>query len=93
MENYRGKTDSEGSTSEGEERWEDKQNKMKNKNKLRGRQIYIEHDLTLEKCLVEKTIRDRTRDKGNKGKLMKASYYKIRIDYVGWVCKEKPGKL
>ncbi|XP_017879159.1 trichohyalin-like, partial [Ceratina calcarata] len=54
------------------ENWEAKQEVMKKKGKLRGKRIYIDHDMTQEERRVQKLLREKAREEINEGREAKA---------------------
>jgi len=52
---------------------------MRNKNKLRGKEIYIEDDLTNKKREVQYIIRQKAKEERKKRKRVKVGYNKICI--------------
>ena len=53
---------------------------MKNKNKLKGTQTYIDDDLTKEELEIQKQIREIARKEKQKGSQVRIGYKKICID-------------
>ena len=60
--------------------WENKQNIMKNKNKLINSDIYVDNDLTKNEVEIQKTIRDIAKVEKEKGNQVKVSYQKMKIN-------------
>lgn len=60
--------------------WSSKQDVMKKKSALRGTDLFIQNDLTLEEQRVEAEIRKIARSERTKGKQVKIGYQKIEID-------------
>lgn len=60
--------------------WEQKEQIMKNKGKLKGSKIYIESDLTEHEQIIQKKIRDIAKSEKERGRQVKVGYQKIRID-------------
>lgn len=60
--------------------YQKKQEIMKNKSKLRGRDIFIENDLTLEERKIAAKLRQIAREEREKGKQVRIGYKKIHVD-------------
>lgn len=60
--------------------WDEKQAIMKNKFRLKGTKVYVEHDLTLEERRIEAEIRRIAREERKKGKQVKIGYKKVIIN-------------
>lgn len=60
--------------------WEDKQEIMKNKSKLRNTKIYIENDRTIEERNTEWELRKIAREERDKGKSVRVGYNKLIIE-------------
>lgn len=71
------------------EYWKEKQEVMKNKNKLRGTQIYIDNDLTMKERDIQSKIYDRANKEKAKGKRVKIGYQKLLIEGVQYVWNNK----
>lgn len=56
-------------------RWEDKEEVIKNKHKLKGTQIYLDHDLTKTENEIQKKLREIA--KNERGKAVNVGYKKI----------------
>lgn len=73
--------------------WEEKGKLMKNKNKLRGTQNYIQHDLTQTEAKLQKELRDMAKTEKGKGNTTKVGYQKICINDIWWKWNAKTDKL
>lgn len=62
------------------ENFHEKQEIMKNKNKLKETDIYIENDLTLDERKIAANIRQIAKEQRRKGKQVKIGYKKMYID-------------
>lgn len=62
--------------------WEDKIKIMRNKNRLRQTEIYIENDMTAEEREVQAKIRKLAKEERDKGKKTIVKYRKVIIDGV-----------
>lgn len=60
--------------------WTQKQEIMKNKNKLGATKIFIEHELTRSERGIQNNIKDRAREEKQKGNVVKIGYKKIKIE-------------
>lgn len=60
--------------------WQDKQEVLKNKNKLKGENIFIDNDLTAKERQIQKEIRDLGKIEAAKGNRVKIGYKKIFIN-------------
>lgn len=60
--------------------WESKQKIMREKYKLKGKDVFIEHDLTKEEREVQRQIREVARNSKKRGGITKIGYRKLRID-------------
>lgn len=65
---------------------QDKIEIMKNKHKLRGKNIFVDDDLTKEERSMQKEIRDRAKQEKNCGKQTKIGFGKLMIDgkWISW---------
>lgn len=66
---------------------------MKKKSKLRGRNIFIDHDMTEEKREVQRKMRERTRGETEKGKRVKIGYRKIIIERKVYIWNEEEEEI
>lgn len=73
--------------------WEEKQQLMKIKNKLKGSQIYIDHDMTKAESEVQKILRDRMKTENAKGHSAKVGYHKIYINGECWFWNPEKNQL
>lgn len=66
--------------------WEDKQEVMKNKCKLRGSKIFINHDYTKAERDIQSKIVEAAREERKKGRAVKVGYKKIMVDgkWIDW---------
>lgn len=62
--------------------WQNKQQIMQNKSSLKGRNIYVEDDMTKYEREVQREIRNIAKGKRAEGKTAKVGYQKIFIDNV-----------
>lgn len=62
------------------EDWQSKERIMKEKSKLRGRNIFIEHDLTREEREVQRKLREVARREREEGKMVKVGYRKLIVE-------------
>lgn len=62
------------------EDWQAKENIMTAKSRLRGRNIFIDHDLTKEEREVQRKLRERVRKEREAGKKAKVGYRKVIIE-------------
>ena len=71
--------------------WEQKQNIMTAKYKLKDTEVYIDNDLTWEERKIQREIRSIARAEKEKGKRVKIGYQKIIIgdEIYTWDTKEK----
>lgn len=65
--------------------WEEKEEIMKNKSKLKGTQFYIDHDLTKTESEIQKKLRNMAQQEKIKGKTVSVGYQKIYINGVCWI--------
>ncbi|XP_017889191.1 golgin subfamily A member 6-like protein 22 [Ceratina calcarata] len=75
------------------ENWEAKQEVMKKKGKLRGKRIYIDHDMTQEERRVQKLLREKAREEINEGREAKVGYRKIKILNKWYRWNEEKGEI
>lgn len=73
--------------------WKTKEKIMKEKSKLRGEKIYIDHDMTREEREVQRKIRMRAREEKEAGRIVKVGYRKIFIGGIQWVWNEEVEEL
>lgn len=59
---------------------------MRNKNKLKGEDCYIDADLTRQEREIQQALRTRAREEREKGNIVKVSYQKLLINdqWVNW---------
>lgn len=62
--------------------WEDKQEVLKNKNKLKGEHIFIDNDLTAKEREIQKKLRDMGKMETAKGHRIRIGYKKIFINGI-----------
>jgi len=58
---------------------EEKKEMMSKKNKLKGEQIFIENDLTLEEKKIQKRINNWVKERKNKGENIKIEIEQVRV--------------
>lgn len=75
------------------ENWHMKQEVMKMKNKLKGSQIYIEHDLTNEERKIQWEIRNIAKEENAKGKQTRIGFKKLIINGEEFVWNNKENGL
>lgn len=73
------------------ESWDKKQEMMKRAKKLKGTEIYLDHDLTIEDRKIQYEIRSIAKEENKKGNKTKIEYKKLVIEGVlyKWSEKEK----
>lgn len=73
------------------EKWKDKEKVMQNKSKLGNEQIYIHHDRSKDKRIVQRKIIELAREEKKQGKEVKVKFWKISINgkWLRWDDKEK----
>lgn len=71
--------------------WEEKQEVMRNKYKLRGSKVFVNHDLTRAEREIQSRILEAAREERRKGREVKVGYQKIRVDgkWIEWVERTK----
>lgn len=60
--------------------WKAKQEIMREKNKLRGKTIFIDHDMSKEEKEIQRKIVERAKDEKKKGRKAKIGYKKLYIE-------------
>ena len=73
--------------------WKTKEKIMKEKSKLRGENIYIDHDMTKEEREIQRKLRMRAREEKEAGRIAKVGYRKIFIDGKQWEWIDEEGEL
>ncbi|KAJ3656856.1 hypothetical protein Zmor_015901 [Zophobas morio] len=73
--------------------WEEKQEVMKNKNKLRGKRIYIDNDWTVQEQKIQKGIREIAKEERKKGYTTRVGYKKLEVGDKMYIWNENKGKL
>lgn len=73
--------------------WSDKIKILKEKNKMKGRDIFIDSDLTRQERNVQKILRDVAREEKNRGAIVKVRYQKIEINGKMWKWSHKEERL
>jgi len=71
------------------EEWQEKEIIMKEKSKLKGRDIYIDHDLTKEERDIQRKLRERAKREREEGKKVKIGYKKIIIEGKTYIWNEE----
>lgn len=69
--------------------WEVKEKIMKEKKKLGGGRVYIDHDMSQEERDVQRKLRERARSEREKGKSVKVGYRKLNIDGKLYIWNEE----
>lgn len=69
--------------------WENKQEVLKNKNKLKGEKIFIDHDLTIKERNIQKKLRDIGKTEAAKGHTVRIGYKKIFINGTKHIWNEE----
>lgn len=77
----------------GIEDWQAKEKIMKEKSKLRGRNIFVDHDMTKEEREVQRKMRERARRKKEEGKKVKIGYRKITVEGKVYIWNEEEEEL
>ncbi|KAJ3644068.1 hypothetical protein Zmor_026741 [Zophobas morio] len=72
--------------------WEEKQEMMKNKNKLRGKRIYID-DWTVQEQKIPKGIREVAKEDRKKGYTTRVGYKKLEVGDKMYTWNDNKGKL
>lgn len=62
---------------------------MKEKSKLKGRDIYIDHDLTKEERDIQRKLRERAKREREESKKVKIGYKKIIIEGKTYIWNEE----
>lgn len=75
------------------EHWEAKEMIMENKNKLRGSNLYINHDLTKLESEIQKKLRNIALREKAKGNTAKVGYKKIYINGECWIWNQEIGDV
>ena len=73
--------------------WEEKQEVMKNKNKLRGKRIYIDNDWTVQEQKIQKGIREIAKEERKKGYTTRVGYKKLEVGDKMYTWNDNKGKL
>lgn len=73
--------------------WEDKEKVMSGKSRLRGTQIYIDHDLTKIEADIQKKLREMAKVEREKGKTATVGYQKMFINGECWLYSHDNGGL
>lgn len=73
--------------------WEQKVSIMKNKNKLRGTKIFVDHDMTKAESEVQKKLRERAKVEKSQGKEAHVGYQKIYINGECWKWAQEYGEI
>lgn len=66
---------------------------MKEKSKLRGRNIFIDHDMTKEEREVQRKMRESAKRKREEGKKVKIGYRKITVEGKVYIWNEEEEEL
>lgn len=66
---------------------------LKNKSKLKGKNIYIDSDLTLDEQKTQAEIRKAAKEEKDKGNNTKVGYRKLEINGMKYVWNDEEGKL
>lgn len=75
------------------EDWETKQVIMRDKKKLRGKNVFIDHDLTKEEREIQKALRDRATRERKEGRRVKIGYNRIDIEGENYIWNEEERKI
>lgn len=73
--------------------WEDKSAVMGRKNRLKGKSIFIDADMTKKEREIQKTLARRMKEEREKGAQAKFGYQKIQIQGKWWFWDEGKGEL
>ncbi|KAJ3651307.1 hypothetical protein Zmor_017357 [Zophobas morio] len=73
--------------------WEEKQEVMKNKNKLRGKRINIDNDWTVQEQKIQKEIREIAKEERKKGYTTRVRYKKLEVGDKMYTWNENKRKL
>lgn len=73
--------------------WEEKQEIMHNKGKLKGRKIYVNHDLTVRERNIQRKLRDIAKENTEQGRRTQVAYKKIKIEGKWFSWNETEEKL
>lgn len=68
--------------------WKEKKDVMKNSRHLKGTEIYIENDMTLQERKIQKKLRQMARDEKEKGNEAKVGYRKLTINNKVYLWEE-----
>lgn len=71
------------------EDWQTKEKIMKEKNKLRGRNIFIDHDMTKEEREEQRKLRKRAGREREEGRKVKVGYRKIIVEGKVYIWNDK----
>ncbi|KAJ3652628.1 hypothetical protein Zmor_018577 [Zophobas morio] len=69
--------------------WEEKQEVMKNKNKLTRKRIYIDNDWTVQEQKIQKGIREIAKEERKKGYKTRVGYKKLEVGDKMYTSNEK----
>lgn len=75
------------------EKGEDKKKIMEKRNKLKGKTVYINNDLTRKEGKIQKQLRDMARKERESGKKARAGYMKIWVEDKKYIWSEEEDKL
>ncbi|KAJ3656653.1 hypothetical protein Zmor_015710 [Zophobas morio] len=73
--------------------WEDKQNIMQAKSKLKGTKVFIDNDLTKEENRVQANLRKLAKNERDQGKNVNVGYQKLIVDKQIWDWDGKTEKI
>lgn len=73
--------------------WEDKIKILKEKGRLKGKELYIDSELTYKERMVQKFIRDTARAERNRGARTKIGYQKLEINGKMWKWNNRKEQL
>lgn len=73
--------------------WEDKKKIMEKRKNLKGREIYINNDLTKKESSIQKQLRDVVRKERAAGKIANAGYKRIWVENKEFIWSEEEEKL
>lgn len=75
------------------ENWQTKEKIMKEKSKLRGRNIFIDHDKTKEEREVQRKLRERAGREREEGRKVKVGYRKIIVEGKVYIWNDEEEEL
>lgn len=75
------------------QQWEDKLKILKEKNKLKGKNVYIDSAMTPNEREIQKILRDFARSESRKGAKVKVKYQKVIINGEAWTWDKKKEKM